>query len=84
MKTLHAQDYDYLGRDGYWHVFKSVKTRFDPEILYLARARVINLDGSSIYYDPVIPVEGTRYTKNDALRLYSSYLTRLNKLNCNE
>jgi hypothetical protein len=55
MKTLNAKEYKYLGVKDNWHVFECVKSNFDPEVLYLYRARVIQDDGSSKFYDPVDP-----------------------------
>jgi hypothetical protein len=56
MKTLNAKEYKYLGTTGTWHVFKCVKENFDPEVLYLYRARVIEENGKSKFYDPINPV----------------------------
>lgn len=54
MKVLYQDSYSYLGvtPDG-WHLFKCSKENFDEEYLLLERARVIQKDGSSKYYDPV-------------------------------
>lgn len=56
MKTLNAKEYQYLGVKDTWHVFKCVKSNFDPEVLFLYRARVIKEDGSSRFYDPINPI----------------------------
>jgi len=55
MKVLYQDSYDYLGAtpEG-WHVFKCVKENFDEEYVLLERARVIQKDGSSKYYDPIL------------------------------
>lgn len=53
MKVLHANSYKYVGTSGRWHVFESVKLDFDPELLYLYRARFIKKDGTSVFFDPI-------------------------------
>lgn len=53
MKVLHENSYKYLGTSGKWHVFESTRESFDPELLYLYRARFIKNDGSSQFFDPI-------------------------------
>lgn len=54
MKILNYSDYRYVGRKGLLHCFVSVRRKFDPEILWLAKAKMIKVDGSFAYFDPII------------------------------
>lgn len=65
MKTLNESSYTYLGIKDCWHVFVSKQTAFDPEVLYLYRARMIKLDGTSEFFDPITKDE--RKTFNDTI-----------------
>jgi hypothetical protein len=54
LKVINGKDYDYVGRDHQWYIFKSKpKDDFDPEIIYVTRARYVTEDGKSIFYDLV-------------------------------
>lgn len=53
MKVINEKDYSYLGSSRGWHVFISTKRNFDPELLYVFRARMIMKDGSSKFFDPI-------------------------------
>jgi hypothetical protein len=54
MKTLNAKKYKYVGTSqNTWHVFMSIWDDFDPEMLYVTRARYLLPDGSSVYFDPI-------------------------------
>lgn len=69
MKTLNAMKYRYVGTSqDKWHVFESVWVDFDPEILYVTRARYLLPDGTSIYFDP-IKVGQTGLTLEGSMRL---------------
>lgn len=83
MKTLYYDAYTYLGRKDGWHVFECSKKDFDKEILLLERARVIQADGSSIYYDPIRPSESLTFDVEDddsrrirRLRAYSHAISK--------
>lgn len=54
MKVINEKDYSYLGTSRGWHVFISTKKSFDPELLYLYRARMILKDGSFKFFDPIV------------------------------
>lgn len=54
MKVINEKDYDYVGIDGNWYVFVSKpKDDYDPEKIYVTRARFITLKGESIFFDPI-------------------------------
>lgn len=53
MKVINEKDYSYLGTSRGWHVFLSRKSNYDPELLYVYRARMNMKDGSFKFYDPV-------------------------------
>lgn len=54
MKILNFNDYKYVGRKGDLHCFISIRRKFDPEIIWLKRAKIIKSDGSFAYLDPII------------------------------
>lgn len=52
MKVINEKDYDYVGYDKGWFIFRSrPKENFDPEMIYVKRVRFIKEDGQSIYYE---------------------------------
>ena len=57
MKTLHENKVRYIGTTEVfnvkYHMFQSIFEDFDPEIILVTRARFIQKDGSSIYYDKI-------------------------------
>lgn len=54
MKVLLEKDYEFVGIEDNWYVFKSrPKENFDPEIIKVQRARMILLTGESRYFDRV-------------------------------
>ena len=54
MKVIHEKDYTYIGIEGPWYVFESKpKKDFYPERLMEYAARMIKLDGTSQFFDPM-------------------------------
>lgn len=53
MKTINSKKFKYLGTSEDWHVFESVLEDFDPERVYVKRARYVMPDGSSVFFDPI-------------------------------
>lgn len=51
MKIVHEKDYNYLGSLGGWHIFSRKVVKFDEELLLLPRAKMINNDGTTTYFD---------------------------------
>lgn len=53
MKILSSEKYQWLGIKNNWHVFASRFCEFDPEIIYLYRAKLQMKNGDVMYFDPV-------------------------------
>lgn len=54
MKILSCDKYSWIGIKDNWHVFVSKFCDFDPEVLYLYRAKVRMNNGDVVYFDPIL------------------------------
>jgi len=75
--------YHYMGVKDGWHVFECIKRDFDKEILLLERARMVMEDGSSVFYDPVLPssqlsfdMEGEEIRRNRRIGAYAKAISK--------
>lgn len=57
MKVLHASKYEYLGltelpiNGELYYTFKCIKVNFDPEVLLLKQAKLVDDSDTPIYFD---------------------------------
>lgn len=53
MKVIHEKDYVYAGMNEEWHIFRTNpnKSNFDPEIIFVKRARLVLESGGYQFFD---------------------------------